>query len=542
VSLDGGAGGAGGATIPETSGGGAGGMAGATIPLTSGGGAGGMAGATISATSSGGAGGQASWPAEAGTDAAATDGPVDTLDSGPPAEAGAMDAVYRPTACGDGIVDVAELCDDGNTAAGDGCSPTCRVEIGYKCSGSPSVCIPTTCGDGVVEGAEGCDDGNTMPFDGCSADCQNEPNCNGDSCTSRCGDGIVLGEACDDGNNIDGDGCSKDCQIEAGFTCIQPPLGDKVTVPVVYRDFRFHNPSDFEPGSALGLLPAAKGMVETTLDGDRKPVYTGIGGYVYVASKDSFAKWYRNVDGVNHATGSKLTLWNNGKGAYVNRYGANGEQWAVTETAYWCGTVGSEINGQPCTYQYLGTAEPTNCTTKLATGETMLNCFIKLGSYSATFIVSKVDGNPLFFPVDDDNFTPVSERQAAQIPPLYDATGTYPYDVDGSGNKRLHNFSFTSEVRYWFLYDQSKSYTLDFTGDDDVWVFVNKKLAVDLGGIHLPVGGTVTIDATTAASFGLVDGNVYEVAVFQAERQTTGSSYKLTLTGFNAAASVCSRI
>jgi fibro-slime domain-containing protein len=114
--------------------------------------------------------------------------------------------------------------------------------------------------------------------------------------------------------------------------------------------------------------------------------------------------------------------------------------------------------------------------------------------------------------------------------------------VDGSGNKRLHNFSFTSEVRYWFLYDQSKSYTLDFTGDDDVWVFVNKKLAVDLGGIHLPVSGTVTIDATTAAGFGLVDGNVYEVAVFQAERQTTGSSYKLTLTGFNAAASVCSRI
>ena len=38
---------------------------------------------------------------------------------------------------------------------------------------------------------------------------------------------------------------------------------------------------------------------------------------------------------------------------------------------------------------------------------------------------------------------------------------------------------------------------------------------------------------------GLADGKVYEIAVFQTERQTSGSSYKLTLTGFNAAPSDC---
>ena len=58
-----------------------------------------------------------------------------------------------------------------------------------------------------------------------------------------------------------------------------------------------------------------------------------------------------------------------------------------------------------------------------------------------------------------------------------------------------HNFSFTSEIRYWFQYDSTKSYTLDFLGDDDVWMFVNKKLAVDIGGIHTPQAGTVTISA-----------------------------------------------
>jgi fibro-slime domain-containing protein len=473
--------------------------------------------------------------------------------------------------CGDGVQSSTEACDDGNNDSGDGCSATCKLELGWKCSGAPSKCTSTKCGDNNTEGAEGCDDGNTVPFDGCSMDCQWEPDCKGSSCTSKCGDGIVLNEACDDGNAGSGDGCSKECQAEPGWTCNQPELGDRMLVPVVYRDFRYQHPSDFEAG-VTGSNNASPGIPKPDLDGDGKPVYSGAtGNAIHVESQDTFKQWYRDVSGVNHATAAKMTLWNNGNGGYVNRYGANGEQWNNTEIAYYCGTKGDELqdadgNAIPCTNKYEATS-PTECTTKLAAGQEMLRCYLDGTTYKALFVTSKMDGNPLFFPVDGDDFTPSTERSQAKIPPYYDATATWPVDVDDAGNTKLHNFSFTSEVRYWFKYEAKKSYTLDFTGDDDVFVFVNKKLAVDLGGVHTPVNGTIVLNATgggtvtvtptlgdactttgkvttctgktSTVSLGMSDNNVYEIAVFQAERQTTSSTYKLTLSGFNAAPSDC---
>jgi cysteine-rich repeat protein len=42
--------------------------------------------------------------------------------------------------CGDGAIDGLEGCDDTNVVAGDGCSATCEVEVGFVCEGEPSVC------------------------------------------------------------------------------------------------------------------------------------------------------------------------------------------------------------------------------------------------------------------------------------------------------------------------------------------------------------------------------------------------------------------
>jgi fibro-slime domain-containing protein len=125
---------------------------------------------------------------------------------------------------------------------------------------------------------------------------------------------------------------------------------------------------------------------------------------------------------------------------------------------------------------------------------------------------SYVFDDPTFFPLDEAGWV---------------ALGKEPLRNDGSGVPR--NFSFTSETRYWFEYKGQE--VLSFRGDDDVWVFINGHLAVDLGGVHGPVTGSVTL-SQRATEFGLRVGGIYEAVVFQAERHTAGSSYRLTLTDF----------
>ena len=54
-----------------------------------------------------------------------------------------------------------------------------------------------------------------------------------------------------------------------------------------------------------------------------------------------------------------------------------------------------------------------------------------------------------------------------------------------------------------------------------------------------PEDGTVMLDAATASTLNMHTGGVYEAVVFQAERHTIASSYRLSLVGFNASHSVC---
>ncbi|MCG8425365.1 MAG: hypothetical protein MJE77_46390 [Proteobacteria bacterium] len=100
--------------------------------------------------------------------------------------------------CGDGVVDrdFLEACDEGRANSNEpdaACRPNCQ---------------PGRCGDGIRDSGEVCDDGNLAASDGCTPDCESD---------EMCGNGYVdflAGELCDDGNRLNHDGCASRCVPE----------------------------------------------------------------------------------------------------------------------------------------------------------------------------------------------------------------------------------------------------------------------------------------------------------------------------------------
>jgi fibro-slime domain-containing protein len=504
----------------------------------------------------------------------------------------------RHFVCGDGIVDPNEGCDDQNNMPGDGCSEHCRIEQGFKCDGNPSKCSMTTCGDGKKEGAESCDDGNRVAFDGCSPDCRAEPTCaTGKACTSSCGDGIVFGdEECDDGNVRDGDGCSSNCRVEEGYLCdndapcttqmgVDPVSGETkdictLTIPAVFRDFNAANQTgghpDFQPG--YNSNGAVQGIVQDTLDADGKPVQvanlpTATMSNAFLHGQAAFAQWYRDAKPSSGPIPGQLVLWDNGKGGYVNRWGKNGEQWQgqLMSADYQPITYGGPAGGgcQACNVSATGMCyDPCTPWSSLDQTATRYACCAEIPTDG------KFDGNPLFFPIDTAKGILTEPRSQGGVPEQYGWPG-WPDETTVATTLGIrtaiqtstapfpsttHNFSFTTEVKYWFRYTKDLKATLDFTGDDDLWVFLNGHLAVDMGGWHVPLNGTLTINGATvnaaaqtdklgtgpaipkngnANGYGLTDGSVYQIQIFNAEREVKGSSFRLTLAGFNMTPSNC---
>ena len=108
----------------------------------------------------------------------------------------------------------------------------------------------------------------------------------------------------------------------------------------------------------------------------------------------------------------------------------------------------------------------------------------------------------------------------------YVNTSYFPVNGLGFGNEgNLTNFQFTTEINTEFTYTGGE--TFSFTGDDDVWVFINGELAIDLGGVHGPITGAVSLD-TAAAALGITTGGTYDLDIFQAERHKDGSSFSFT--------------
>ncbi len=154
----------------------------------------------------------------------------------------------------------------------------------------------------------------------------------------------------------------------------------------------------------------------------------------------------------------------------------------------------------------------------------------------------------------DDSFFPFSDKESCV---------SLGYERNNNGK----NFGFTTELEFDFIFNGGE--LLDFTGDDDVWVFIDGQIVLDLGGLSSSTNGKVRLSldsdgsrgivetkgytfnnggaegatptgviAITAwrsfgTSLGLIKGNRYTLKLFHAERHSTGSNFNLILDGFS---------
>jgi fibro-slime domain-containing protein len=120
-------------------------------------------------------------------------------------------------------------------------------------------------------------------------------------------------------------------------------------------------------------------------------------------------------------------------------------------------------------------------------------------------------------------------------------TGSYVYDSDINAdavrwggffpiNGELYgdfastgkNFHFTTEIECRFVHKAGRNDIFTFTGDDDVWVFIDGRLVIDLGGVHSRKSQSIAIDR-----LGIPDGKLCTLKIFHAERRTSGSNFRM---------------
>jgi len=528
--------------------------------------------------------------------------------------------------CGNGKVEEGESCDAGPLNGlflgnGMGCSKTCTKEPICRDGATTRAC-DVSCGNGNIEGDEKCDDGNLKNGDGCSSTCTIE---GGFTCTPEMKPDTEACVAPAAGDCLHLPVVVRDFKSEKE-TGGHPDffyLGAAITPPVSIAGVlgqpnpmsftrRYCVPNSSGPVRKNDSTARCWDLAKPTLDANGKPAFNAArptgnlcdcqftdwshdtnGGHVpgYTAAANS------PTTGLVYTAGMVGHPMYKGPAPIVKDATSFGQWWVdspFTNNTHAVQTLQlaqmtpagvfrfssdpNSVTGGFFPADPPGTTPPPGTIrTVPVTNEPLLCNLWPYWYSSATFGAgANCVGDQYLFPPSVNPLDPACANPGPGMVPC--AAGMWKGGMQGT----FHDSWYSTEVRYLFTFNGP--FELQFYGDDDLYIFINGMLAIDLGGVHQRLPGRVQValdgmatiieggevdpvtgvinpcamanpytlavnNATCPAgncdcrertlNLGLKMGSTYEIAVFQADRHPTEANYQLTLSGFVTNRSNC---
>jgi|GEM_PF-2583943 fibro-slime domain-containing protein len=301
------------------------------------------------------------------------------------------------------------------------------------------------------------------------------------------------------------------------------PFGNNASVPVTYYDFHSNrtNP-EFEQPCVNQILT---GMVGTFLDSDRKPVRGPNYCLNYCVSK-----WFRpwtpgdfTIPVYTYTTLQYTTVDSTAANKILRRWKRPGA-WNGGE---WGNASANEVVGP--TYGQNAIVETTYGTGGVTVDTAFKNIvipdslnFILINAANGTYQFNVASN---FWPLDGKGFG--AEWTAGFQMQNDTACKPDPAKTGLAAGVWPHNFAFTMEIKRTFT--MVPGLTFQFHGDDDIWLFLDNRLQMDLGGPHAAADATINVDTCHGSDGNLLQAlKVYNFDFFYAERHSVQSNCKIT--------------